>query len=141
MSHFATATAACLSGIALFCASCAPVGNSAFLSRTKSAANDHIMLVRQNPPSFGYQRLSALSVRHPDLAVFIGVQGIPDFLAETNKGENRYLILYYMSKRKAFACRSDSGQSRQVEFSGPYPITESEFRTLSRLSQPGSAPR
>lgn len=117
------------------------MGNSAFLSRTTSAANDHIMLVRQNPPSFGAQRLSALSVRHPDLAVFIQVHGIPDFLAETNKGENRYLILYYLAARKAFACRSDSGNSRQVEFSGPYPITESEFRTLSRLNPPGTAVR
>lgn len=141
MSHFATATAACLSAIALLCASCAPAGDSSFLRRTSSAANDHIMLVRQTPPTFGFQRLSALSARHPDLAVFIGVHGIPDFLAETNKGQNRYLILYYLDRRKAFACRSDTGNSRQVEFSGPYPITESEFRTLSGLNQPGIQPR
>lgn len=135
MRHIAKSTAIYLSAIALACVSCVPVGNSAYLNSTGAAANDHIMLVRQNPPTFGFQRLSALSIRHPDLAVFIGQQGLPDYLAETNKGGNRYLILYYLSARKAFACRTDSGNSRQVEFSGPYPVTDNEFRTLSRLGE------
>lgn len=122
-----------LSAFTLFCGSCSSVGNSAFLGSTSAAANDHIMFVRQNPPTFGFQRLTALSVRYPDLGVFIGQQGWPDFLAETNKSGNRYLILYYLESRKAFACRSGSGNSRQVEFSGPYPVTENEHRTLSEL--------
>ena len=92
------------------------------------------MLVRKNPPSFGFRRFSALSVRHPDLAVFTARHGLPDFLAETNKGGNRYLILYYLGARSAFACRTDSRGSIQVEFSGPHPVTESEFHTLSKLN-------
>jgi len=134
MTH--NATAALLTAIALFSGSCAPVSNSTFLISTTAAANDHIMLVRQNPPTFGFRRLAALSIRHTDLAAFTHLHGTPDFLAETNKGDNRYLILYYLGARKAFACRTDSGGSTQVEFSGPYPVTESEFRTLSGLREP-----
>ena len=94
------------------------------------------MLVRREPPTFGFQRLSALSAHHPDLGVFISRKRTPDFLAETSKGDNRYLILYFLRERQAFACRTGSGASRQVEFSGPYPVTENEFRTLSKLGAP-----
>jgi hypothetical protein len=139
MNRIPIATAASLSAIALFCGSCTPMGNSAFLTSTTSAANNHIMLVRQNPPTFGLQRLSALSTRHPDLGVFIARNGMPDFLAETSKGDNRYMILYYLSVRNAFACRTGWGASREVEFSGPYPVTQSELRTLSKLSQPAGS--
>lgn len=113
--------------------SCAPVAGRAFLSRTSSAANDHIMLVRQLPPTLGFQRLSSLATVYPDLMVFLNQRRYPDFLAETNKGENRYLILYYIEPRQAFACRSGAGESRQVEFSGPYPITDGEVKTLNAL--------
>lgn len=139
MNRISIATAASIPVIALFCGSCTPVGNSAFLTSTTSAANNHIMLVRQNPPTFGFQRLTALSLRHPDLGVFVARNGIPDFLAETNKGDNRYMILYYLPSRKAFACRSGSGDSREVEFSGPYPVTESELRTLEKLRAPAAS--
>lgn len=114
------------------------MGNAAFLTGTSAAANDHIMLVRQNPATFGFHRLSALTVRHPDLAVFTSVHGMPDFLAETTNGENRYLILYYLDSRKAFACRTGSENPSQVEFSGPYPVTQGEFDTLSKLRQPAA---
>ena len=126
-------TLTCLAAFVLFCGSCSNVANSAFLGSTSAAAKDHIMFVRQNPPTFGFQRLTALTVRYPDLGIFIDQQGLPDCLAETNKSGNRYLILYYLESRKAFACRSGSGNSRQVEFSGPYPITENEHTTLSEL--------
>ena len=133
MNPTAIAAAAFLLANSLFCVSCAPVAESVFLTSTTSAANNHIMLVRRTPPTFGFQRLSALSSHHPDLGVFVSAKGLPDFLAETSKGDNRYLILYYLGERKAFACRTGSGTSRQVEFSGPYPVTENEFRTLSEL--------
>ncbi len=113
--------------------SCVPAGNDGFVRRTTSAANDHIMLVRPEPRTFGHQRLTALAEMYPDLGVFLSQQGIPDFLAETNKGGNRYLILYYLPSRQAFACRAGSGDSRQVEFSGPYPVTDGELATLDGL--------
>jgi len=120
---------------AIFCESCSMGGNTSFLRRTTSAANDHIMLVRQAPPTFGFRRLSAHSLEYPDLAVFLAERGYPGFLAETNRGENRYLILYYLDSRKAFACRCGERKSRQVEFSGPYPITDSEAKTLKGLQK------
>lgn len=126
-------TLASLSAIAFLGASCAPVANSAFLSSTSAIANDHIMLVRQTPPTFGFQRLSALSVRHPDLGLFTARQGTPDYLAETKMGQDRYLIIYYLGQRRAFACRTVTRSSDQIEFSGPHPITVSEIRTLSKL--------
>lgn len=130
---FATAT--------LLAPSCAHTGNDGFVRRTTSAANDHIMFVRQAPQTFGHQRLTALSGVYPDLGIFLNQQGYPDFLAETNKSGNRYLILYYPGSRKAFACRSGTGKSRQVEFSGPYPITDGEFATLNNLREKsGSTP-
>jgi hypothetical protein len=122
-----------LTAAALLCCACYPVGNTTFLQRSAAAANDHIMLVRRAPPTFGFQRLSALATAYPDLGIFLRQSGDPDFLAETNKSGNRYLILYYTKSRKAFACRTGEGRSRQVEFSGPYPITDGELRTLQGL--------
>jgi hypothetical protein len=122
-----------LSAFVIFCGSCSTGENTAYLRRTTSAANDHIMLVRHAPPSFGLRRLSAHSQEYPDLAIFLTQESYPDFLAETNKGGNRYLILYYLGQRKAFACRCGEEGSRQVEFSGPYPITDSEAETLRGL--------
>jgi len=117
--------------------SCVPGGNAGYLRRTTSAANNHIMLVRETPPTFGFLRLNALATHYPDLAVFIRAGGLPRFLAETNKSGNRYLILYYPSSRRAFACRSGTGDPRQVEFSGPYPITDNELKTLRKLEDGG----
>ncbi len=131
-----------VAAIGLLCASCSQPGSAGYVRRTTSAANDHIMFVRQQPQTFGHQRLNALSSLYPDLALFIRQQGLPDFIAETNKSGNRYLILYYLSSRKAFACRSGPGNSRQVEFSGPYPVTDSEFKTLDAIrkkSEPSPA--
>lgn len=122
---------ACLS--AMEATSCSPVGSSGYLRRTSSAANDHIMFVRENPPTFGFKRLRALADNYPDLGLFIRSKGLPTFLAETKKGGNRYLILYYPETRQAFACRSGTQHSREVEFSGPYPITDGEMETLGKL--------
>jgi hypothetical protein len=91
------------------------------------------MYVRAQPETFGHKRLAALSQFYPDLGVFLERDSFPDYLAETSKGENRYLILYYLGAREAYACRSGEGRSRQVEFSGPYPITDREFRTLDGI--------
>lgn len=126
--------------IASLCGACSPATNSSFLHRTAAAANDHIMVVRRAPPTFGSQRLAALATAYPDLGVFLIQSGDPDFLAETLKGGNRYLILYYTKSRKAFACRTGGGRSQEVEFSGPYPITDGEARTLQSLRTRSEAP-
>ena len=94
------------------------------------AARDQMMLVRAEPPSFGYHRLVAQSASYPDLTAFVSRHGLPDFLAETGNQDRLYLILYYLKARHAFACRTRAGNSRAVEFAGPYPITDKEFRLL-----------
>lgn len=129
-----------LAAIALIGSACSPATNSSYLHRTAGAANDHIMVVRRAPPTFGSQRLAAFATAYPDLSDFLRQSGDPDFLAETQKGGNRYLILYYTKSRKAFACRTGERSSRQVEFSGPYPITDGEARTLRDLRDRSEAP-
>lgn len=113
--------------------SCGSLENTGYLYQTAGAAHDHIMLVRQNPETFGYQRLHALSKRYPDLAVFIESKGQPRYYAETTNSGDRYFILYYPKKREAFACRSTARSSQKLEFSGPYPITHNELATLQKL--------
>lgn len=119
--------------ISLLCGSCFPAANDSYLQRTARSANGHIMLVRREPATFGFQRMAAHAIAHPDLGAFLSQKGDPDFLAETNKGSNRYLILYYMKSRHAFACRTAGDGSEQIEFSGPYPITKGEAKTLQDL--------
>lgn len=121
--------------IAAGMSSCGPLEKTGYLYQTAAAAHDHIMLVRENPATFGYQRLRALSEYYPDLAVFIKDQGLPRYYAETTSGGVRYFILYYPLKRKAFACRSVPKSSREIEFSGPYPITDYELETLKQLEE------
>ncbi|MGJ8633025.1 MAG: hypothetical protein ACSHX7_03830 [Luteolibacter sp.] len=122
-----------LCGIMMWSGSCSPATSDGYIRRTASAANDRIMLVRSEPVTFGHTRLSALSHLYPDLGIFLRSKGYPGFLAETNKGGSRYLILYYLDQREAYACRSGIGKSREAEFSGPYPITDSEAKTLGEL--------
>ncbi len=113
--------------------SCASLENTGYLYQTAGAAHDHIMLVRENPTTFGFQRLQALSKRYADLAVFIERKGQPRYYAETTNSGDRYFILYYPKKREAFACRSMAESSQKIEFSGPYPITQNELTTLRKL--------
>lgn len=89
------------------------------------------MLVRREPPSFGYTRLMTQVGNHPDIGVFMGRNGTPDFLAETGSRQHQYFILYYLSSRRAYACRTRSGNGRDVEFAGPYPITKGEYKLLN----------
>ncbi len=94
------------------------------------AAKDQMMLVRAEPPSFGFHRLAIQSTNYPDLGAFISRHGLPDFLTETGNQDRRYLIIYYLKARHAFACRTRAGNNRAIEFAGPYPITNKEFRLL-----------
>ncbi len=98
--------------------SCAHIGEISLPGSISTSANDQIMLVRKEPPSFGYLRLGTQSVAYPDLAVFVKKHGTPNFLAETHNSERHYFILYYLSERKAFACRSRSGSRGPGAISG-----------------------
>jgi hypothetical protein len=125
-------------GVAAACAmlsSCGVVESPLIPGSSAAAAKDQIMLVRSEPPSFGYRRLSTQVTAHPDLRVFIGQRGLPDFLAETGNSERSYLILYYLKDREAFACRTRAGDKQAVEFAGPYPITDREFKVLNTFRE------
>lgn len=110
--------------------SCTQVGDGWMTGGMAAAAKDQIMLVRSEPPSFGFQRLATQSRVFPDMELFVSQHGLPNFLAETGNQDRRYYILYYLKDREAFACRTRSGNDRAVEFAGPYPITAREFRLL-----------
>lgn len=112
-------------------AACAGFEESGFPGSASSMAHNQMMLVRRDPATFGYYRLGSLTRIYPDLAFFIETRGTPDFLAETESDGHDYYILYYLEKREAFACRTRPGRSRGIEFAGPYPVTEWEYRTLS----------
>lgn len=98
--------------------------------RTSAEADDRIMLVRQDPESFGYRRLSYHVRLFPDVGVFVVQNGLPDFIAEMNNRDRHYMILYYLKDRHAYACRTKDIRTHEVEFAGPYPITPKEYRTL-----------
>jgi hypothetical protein len=115
--------------------SCDSLENTGYLHQTATAAHNHIMLVEENPPTFGYERLYALSQHYHDLSKFIEKEGKPKYYAETTNGGSRYLILYYSERREAFACRSSLKSSHEIEFSGPYPITKNELATLHKLER------
>ncbi len=117
--------------VGMLVTSCTQIGDSWMSKSMAAAAQNQIMLVRKEPPSFGYQRLELQSQVFPDLKFFISKQGLPDFLAETGTRDRQYFILYYLDSRKAFACRTLVGSKRTVEFAGPYPITDREFRLLN----------
>jgi len=110
-----------------------PIADDMLTRVEARVAQDQMMLVRASPPTFGYQRLITSMRDFPDLAVFVNQRGLPDFLAETGDRDNRFLILYYLDSRQAFACRPVSRRSRVVEFAGPYPITDREFKTLDAV--------
>lgn len=99
-------------------------------------AKNQMMLVRKEPPTFGYYRLTSQMQIYPDLAIFLESKGSPDFLAETRDQNRSYFILYYLTKREAFACRTHPERAKFIEFSGPYPITRKEFKILDRLRKP-----
>lgn len=96
-------------------------------------ARNQMMLVRENPPTFGHYRLTLLEKSYPDLTLFVGKHGNPDFLAETANSGRNYYILYYLDRRHAYACRTRVGQKASLEFAGPYPITRKEFKILDEM--------
>ncbi len=131
MSRFEKIPLIATAFVGMWLGACAPVGSDWLMESISSAvAKNQIMLVETEPSSFGYLRLKTHCETFPELALFVTRHGVPDFLAETGTSDHRYLILYYLKVRHAFACHSRPGNSREVEFAGPYPITEREFHLL-----------
>lgn len=114
-------------------ASCASYEESGLPGSASWIARDKIMAVKNPPPSFGYHRLKMHVARNSDLGIFVNARGVPDFMAESKNRGRHYLILYYSKSRQAFACREGGEFGQTLEFSGPYPITEKEHRTLQQL--------
>lgn len=127
--HWLTGTGLRLAA-AMLLGSCAPFDQPWVPGSAAALAQDQIMLVRPEPPSFGFSRLVSQSQLYPDLALFVRKQRLPDFLAETGDHERHYFILYYLRERKAFACRTHPRHAGALEFSGPYPITPAEHNLL-----------
>ncbi len=116
--------------VSLLAFSCAPMGNNWLSDRQSASVDNQMMLVRRDPPTTGFRRLAQQSVRYPDIRLFMEMKGFPDFLAESATGDRRYMILYYLKDRQAFACRTRNGRAGNVEFAGPYPVTDREFSLL-----------
>jgi hypothetical protein len=113
------------------CLTAVGMGSCGLVDTDAREANDRVMLVRENPPSFGYQRLIHHERRFPEVGKFVQLAGRPDFLAEMSNQDRRYLILYYLKIRHAYACRTGLGYRGEVEFAGPYPITDGEYEKLT----------
>lgn len=112
---------------------CSTVSDAWLTGWSDSAANDRIMLVRQEPPTLGHHRLVRQSHLYPDLDDFLKLKGLPDFLAETSNDGQHYLILYYLDRTEAWAARTRRSTRRVMEFAGPYPITANEKKLLRDL--------
>ncbi|MES2996148.1 MAG: hypothetical protein V4733_04985 [Verrucomicrobiota bacterium] len=121
--------------VAVILASCATFEESGLPGSAAWMARDKIMVVQAQPPNFGFRRLAVHVSNTPDLQYFVDLRGLPDFLAEAKNRGRQYLILYYLGRREAFACRGEGTHGEGVEFSGPYPITDREARTLKRLRE------
>ncbi|MGB6221159.1 hypothetical protein [Haloferula sp.] len=100
---------------------------------TERAAQDRIMLVRNEPETLGHKRIVYQAAAHPDFAKFLNKSGEPDFIAETSSDSRQYMILYYLDSKNAFACRSWRGSLQRMEFAGPYPMTKKETELLQQL--------
>lgn len=96
---------------------------------------NQMMLVRETPGTTGYRKLMAKSEQCGDLKIFIGEKGLPDFVAEANSSNREYLIFYYLDKHQAFACRSKTSNPSAVEFAGPYPMTNGEWKLLTSVKK------
>ncbi|MEI6655832.1 MAG: hypothetical protein WCP45_13795 [Verrucomicrobiota bacterium] len=114
---------------------CHPVSDAWLTGWTETEAKDQIMLVRKEPSSLGLRRLTNQAGVYPDLGGFLHAHGMPDFLAESNAGNRHFLILYYLDANRAYSCRTLAPETREIEFSGPYPMTRREHHLLRGLKK------
>jgi|GEM_PF-1390729 len=119
--------------IGVFNPGCASLPHSLMVTATEHQAADHIMLVRAQPQTLGFRRLSYQSTVYPDLGSFLRFRGHPDFLAEANNDGRHYMVFYYLKDSQAFASRTLREDPHGITFAGPYSITRQEVRTLQNL--------
>ncbi len=67
-------------------ASCGALSDAWMTGRTATVADNRVMLVRAQPPSFGQQRLDYQAGLYPDLGIFLTKFGAPDFPLAMNCG-------------------------------------------------------
>ena len=106
-----------------------------YLQRTTAASNDRVMLVEENPVSFGFKRVQALSEQYEDFALLLKQNGYPRYLGEARRGGQRYMTVYYPQYRRAYVCRANISKDSVMEYSGPYTITDNELETLQKLGR------
>lgn len=109
---------------------CGTVSHAWAEHRDESAASNHMMLVRESPASLGYRRLMTKAAHAEDLKIFVDRTGLPDFMAEADSSDRKYLIFYYLDRHEAFACRTKNGGAGELEFAGPYSMSTGELRLL-----------
>ncbi len=113
---------------------CAPYRAAWHSGWTQHDADNSIMLVIDQPPTLGYKRLQSHCAIHPEFSQLLEELGQPDCLAESTQEDQHYMILYYLNQRHAFSCRTNAKRSSAVmQFSGPYPVSDKEFRTLTQF--------
>jgi hypothetical protein len=98
-----------------------------------AAARDRIMLVRESPETLGFLRLTRQAAARPDFERFLRRRGRPDFIAETASDDRRYMVLYYLEERRAYAVRTWTGPAASIDFAGPYAMTDKETGLLSEM--------
>jgi hypothetical protein len=114
-------------------ASCSDMGAAWNMNWTRSAARGRIMLVADHPQTLGLKRLESQSRLHPDLRLFLQINGRPDFLAETDSDGQRFLVFYYLDEEVAYAARIPRTKARGMKFDGPHPITAGEIELFGNL--------
>ncbi len=125
-------------GVAVFVASCSTFEESGLPGSASAMARDKMMLVREDPSTFGYYRLNSLIKSYPDISLFVEDYGAPDFMAETKHERFEYLIFYYLDKREAYVCKVRF-KDRHTRFAGPYPITDGEVEILNDFRDANNA--
>ncbi len=112
------------------------------VGRTNDAAEDRILLIQRNPPSMGYQRLVNQRVLHPEFASWLDQMGMPEFMAEKTLDEHHYMVLYYLSRKQAYSCRTSRHySSERMAISGPLNITPREQHILRDFRSDALTPR
>lgn len=114
--------------------SCGSVPDTVMATATSFQADDHLMLVRANPATLGFRRLSYQSALYPDLGSFLRSRGNPDFVAEAANDGRRHMIFYYLKGSHAYASQTLRDDPHAMTFSGPYRITRHEVSLLKKLA-------